>query len=535
MPLNTARRFFSIVEAKILLIVLIGTSPSLNARAAEGDVLSWGASTPIPAGLTDVIAISSGGMVQDGHSLALKSDGTVVAFGSNGNGQINVPAGLNNVIQIAAGGRHSLALKSDGTVVGWGNPTGATVPQGLSNVKFIAAGMLHSLAIKQDGSVVGWGDNSYGQTIAPSGVTFLAVAGGEYHSLGLKMDGTVIGWGDASTGLSNIPQGLNNVVAVSDGYSYSLALRNDGTVVAWGGNIVGQLNIPPGLNNVVQISAGNNHHSLALRADGTVVAWGHNSMGQTEVPPNLPPVKAVSAGNNYSLVVLVKPNQAPVCDAGADQTVSAVGAFATVQLDGSQSFDPDGDLVEFEWSAAANSGAIIANPSSSKTSGIFPVGPTLVTLAVNDGRGGISVDDVLITVQDTTPPVVVCTTDKIILWPPDHKMQDVFVVIQASDAITSAQRLQVQCSITSNQADDSTGDGSNVGDVNGHDGYSSPVPVVLSYNASLNRFEGSVKLRAERSGNIDTRIYSVNAVVTDSSGNRTSSSCVVITPHDQKK
>jgi alpha-tubulin suppressor-like RCC1 family protein len=66
--------------------------------------------------LTGVVAIAAGGA----HSLALKSDGTVVAWGSNFSGQMRVPSGLSGVVAIAAGDAHSLALKSDGTVVAWG-------------------------------------------------------------------------------------------------------------------------------------------------------------------------------------------------------------------------------------------------------------------------------------------------------------------------------------------------------------------------------------------------------------------------------
>jgi len=64
------------------------------------------------------VAIAAGGY----HSLALKSDGTVVAWSTSGamsNGQAIVPAGLNNVVAVAAGWVHSLALKADGTVVAW--------------------------------------------------------------------------------------------------------------------------------------------------------------------------------------------------------------------------------------------------------------------------------------------------------------------------------------------------------------------------------------------------------------------------------
>ena len=95
------------------------------------------------------------------YSLALKADGTVVGWGDNSYGQTNIPAGLTNVVAIAAGDYHSLALKADGTVVGWGdNSYGQTnIPAGLTNVVAIAAGGYHSLALKADGTVVGWGDN----------------------------------------------------------------------------------------------------------------------------------------------------------------------------------------------------------------------------------------------------------------------------------------------------------------------------------------------------------------------------------------
>jgi hypothetical protein len=95
--------------------------------------------------LSNVVAIAAGNY----HDLALKSDGTVVAWGRNDDGQTNVPAGLSRVVAIAAGWYHSLALKSDGTIVAWGrNDDGQTnVPEGLSGVVAVAAGGTHNLAL----------------------------------------------------------------------------------------------------------------------------------------------------------------------------------------------------------------------------------------------------------------------------------------------------------------------------------------------------------------------------------------------------
>jgi hypothetical protein len=120
-------------------------------------VVAWGydvsGQTDVPVGLNGVTAIAAGHT----HSLALKTDGTVVAWGCQGGPfvqtQCNVPAGLSGVTAIAASWDHSLALKSDGTVVEWGNPDcvgcadWTTMPTGLSNVTAIAAGDYQFLAI----------------------------------------------------------------------------------------------------------------------------------------------------------------------------------------------------------------------------------------------------------------------------------------------------------------------------------------------------------------------------------------------------
>jgi hypothetical protein len=85
------------------------------------------------------------------------------------------------VTAIAAGLWHALALKADGSVIAWGTDKNgeAIVPGGLADVVAIAAGTDHSVALKSDGTVVTWGSNSHGQRLVPGGFTRVsAIAAG---------------------------------------------------------------------------------------------------------------------------------------------------------------------------------------------------------------------------------------------------------------------------------------------------------------------------------------------------------------------
>jgi alpha-tubulin suppressor-like RCC1 family protein/pimeloyl-ACP methyl ester carboxylesterase len=251
--------------------------------------------------MTGFIQVAAGAF----NSLALTSDGTVVAWGDNSYGKSTIPSGLGRVVQIAAGYSHSLALKSDGTVVAWGdNSLGkSTIPAGLSNVVQIAAGAYHSLALKSDGTVVAWGDNYYGQSKVPTTLSnVVQVAGGEAHSLALKSDGTVVAWGNNSDGQSTVPTGVGNVTQIAAGGSHSLALKSDGLVVAWGSNDNGESTIPSDVSDVVQVAAGY-YHSIALKPDETVFAWGIGNSGEFPIPSGLSTVIQVVAGGGHSLAL----------------------------------------------------------------------------------------------------------------------------------------------------------------------------------------------------------------------------------------
>jgi alpha-tubulin suppressor-like RCC1 family protein len=287
---------------RVVVSNAVGVAVSAPASLAFGGVLAWGdGAGTVPPDATNMVAISAG----LSHSLGLRADGTVVAWGWNFWGQNDIPASATNVVGIAAGGYHSLALRADGTVVGWGNyDTQAIVPANATNVAAICAGDFFSLALRKDDSVVGWGWGANGELNIPASATnIVALTCGGFHALALRADGTVVAWGSGFWGQTGVPAGLNHVVAIAAGELHSLALRADGTVVGWGDNRAGQVTIPDGLSNVVAIAAGYSH-SLALRADGSVIAWGGDGTGPTAVPTIATNVTAIAAGGSQSLALL---------------------------------------------------------------------------------------------------------------------------------------------------------------------------------------------------------------------------------------
>lgn len=332
----------------------------VSADPSPGFVIGWGSNiggeaTGVPCGnapnepnnstgvvmiagqvLSNIVAASAG----TGHSLALRSDGTVVGWGNNlsgevagaetdylhsrTNGQVKIGGrNLDNVMAISAGCGFSLALLSNGTVATWGKGLAEKersqidVPGGLSNVVAIAAGCNYSMALKKDRTVVSWGVRPI-----PAGLSnVVAIAAGhDYHApgLALKEDGTVIKW---TTGGARepVPAGLTNVVGIAAGSGHCLALKEDGTVVGWGGNQFGEATGVPTsgfpnsssgtvtvdgkpLSNVRAVAAGDKF-SLAIRRDGTLVAWGYNGFHQTDVPSWLSDVVAIAAGSGFCLAI----------------------------------------------------------------------------------------------------------------------------------------------------------------------------------------------------------------------------------------
>ncbi len=270
-----------------------------------GDDIVPNPETNVPMDLVGVKAIAGG----DQHALALKADGTVVAWGDHVAGQIAVPSGLSNVASIAAGADFSGVIFNDGTVRIWGATTGGvtTVPAGLNNVKQLALGRNHAVALKTDGTVVSWGSNTIGQSTVPAGLgEVTAVAAGSDFTLVLKRDGTVATWGTPLV-TSAMPAGLSDVKAISafgalTGGQFAVALKNDGTVVAWGANNNGQSTVPPGTADVTAVATGA-FHTVLLKRDGTVTTFGSGVNGNLLVPPSLPKATMIAASASGSFAL----------------------------------------------------------------------------------------------------------------------------------------------------------------------------------------------------------------------------------------
>ena len=215
------------------------------------------------------------------HTVGLRSDGTVVAAGSNSYGQCNVDE-WSNIARIAAGAHHTVGLKKNGTVVAAGsNSYGQCNVNGWNNIARIAVSRYHTVGLRADGTVVATGSNDrYGECEVNGWNNIAEIATGEHHTVGLRADGTVVATGSNSYGQCNV-NGWNNIAEIAAGAYNTVGLKKDGTVVATGSNNDGECNISE-WTDIVAIAAGP-RFALGLKSDGTVVAAGNNEYGQCNV------------------------------------------------------------------------------------------------------------------------------------------------------------------------------------------------------------------------------------------------------------
>ena len=207
-------------------------------------------------------------------------------------GEINIPELRNGVIRyrhtnpectfiqlqnefaskesLAAGSSHTVGLKSDGTVVAVGsNDCGKCNMSDWATIVAVSAGDAHTVGLKADGTVVAVGSNNYGRCNVSDWTNIAAVSAGSSHTVGLKNDGTVVTVGSNTYGQCNV-SGWMDIVAVSAGTGYTVGLKANGTVVAVGYNDDGRCNVSS-WTDIAAVSAGSTH-TVGLKADGTVVA-----------------------------------------------------------------------------------------------------------------------------------------------------------------------------------------------------------------------------------------------------------------------
>jgi hypothetical protein len=177
------------------------------------------------------------------HILALKSDGTVLAWGlDNSYGQCDVPLPNTGFVAVAGGDRHSLGLKSDGSIVAWGDNTDGQcdVPVPNSGFTAVAAGGKHSLGLQWDGSVVAWGDNLYHQCDVPTPNTdFVAISAGRSHNVAIRAAQPPVATMISSFGGSAVGTGVElrwDIVSDDDvrGFTIYRRIRGGDDVIAAG-------------------------------------------------------------------------------------------------------------------------------------------------------------------------------------------------------------------------------------------------------------------------------------------------------------
>ena len=214
------------------------------------------------------------------HTCGLRTDGSVVCWGSDEFGQLRAPAD-ERFTAVAAGGVHTCGLRIDGTTVCWGYrlPSGEYLselrgpnrrppfPPEDERLTAIEAGADYTCGFRTDDGVVCWDTRT---DFSPFGTEeVVQISSGGTHVCGLRSDGSVLchGW------LAPPPEG-ERFVAISIGIAHGCGLRRNSSVLCWGIDIAGQLS-PPEDGPFSSIAAGI-FHTCGLRTDGSAVCWGND-------------------------------------------------------------------------------------------------------------------------------------------------------------------------------------------------------------------------------------------------------------------
>ena len=244
-------------------------------------------SSPVQIGSdTTWSKVSSGG----DHRIAIKTNGTMWSWGHNGYGRLGISynnsyefypvqiGGLTTWSKVSAGLAHNAAIKTDGTIWAWGQGSSGQIGNSntadlnspvqigsLTNWANVSAGFAFTVAVKTDGTLWSWGSNGYGQI------------------------------GDGTTTNRSSPVQIGSLTTwskVAAARSAGYAIKTDGTLWSWGGNYAGGLGLGDTTHrsSPVQIGALTNWSKIdgsisgffatSIKTDGTLWSWGHNSLGQ---------------------------------------------------------------------------------------------------------------------------------------------------------------------------------------------------------------------------------------------------------------
>ncbi len=369
-----------------------------------------GRSTPgLVHGLSRVVAIAAGGS----RAFALRSDGTVWAWGDNQSGRLGdgttfehlAPTrleALSAVTAIATGERSAYALRDDGTVWAWGDNSSGQLGDGsltsrrtpvkvhgLYNVAAIAACWSSAYALKSDGSVWAWGDNGHGQ-------------------LG---DGTQI---DRALPVPVV--GISEATGVAAGLNVAYAILASGEVLAWGGNEAGQL---PGFDQLdspvpVQLAGFRGVISISARRDTVYALTDCNRKDAGWTTPEritdgqknavkTPPGSVWSWGSNN----VGQLGDGSRSETGGPVLVAGLDGVMQVALDRWSGFDEDGliralrsDGTVWAWGGVYMNGRVQGLRLPTKVEGIPPISALADFFAV--GRDGV-VWDLRASKFDTDP------------------------------------------------------------------------------------------------------------------------------------
>ena len=219
---------------------------------------------------------------------------------------------------------------------------------------------------------------------------------------------------------------------------------------------------------------------------------------------------AVENKSTCTFQVKVQDTTPPVLICPADVTAECTGNCG---IDAS-----DSQLAAFFGSVAATDVCDTTPVIVHNAPTFFNLGSTPVTFMATDDTGNVSACTRTVTVVDTTPPTMTVVLNRDVLWPPNHKLADITATVSVSDVCDPNPGF-VLTSITSDEPDNGLGDGDQAPDVS---------------DADFGTPDTSFRLRSERAGIGDGRLYTITYTASDKSGNTTVVTAEVRVPHDQQ-